>query len=207
MSDTPKTDAAAKMIDEYLGQRCTDYDENCMTCVAWRLYDDSASMRAQLEASERRGTEPLTEPHVIKQIEHALQDNPAGCTREMVDYIRGCISDYRHSLTKSSPPAHTATDENDSVRRPVDVAAAIAHRACCGEEHDPANGKLHGCCIVCGVPWPCDTAKYFLRPAPAAEGELRIIRFTRCTFDGDPPDGFSSWFHWAAAPELKEKCR
>lgn len=42
------------------------------------------------------------------------------------------------------------------------TAACMAHRACCGTEHDPANGKLHGCCIVCGVSWPCDTAKSFL---------------------------------------------
>jgi hypothetical protein len=47
-----------------------------------------------------------------------------------------------------------------------DVAAAMAHRACCGAEHDPQNGKLHGCCVVCGVPWPCDTAKHFLRGSP-----------------------------------------
>jgi hypothetical protein len=45
----------------------------------------------------------------------------------------------------------------------ADVAAAMAHRACCGTEHDPPNGKLHGCCVVCGVPWPCETASYFLR--------------------------------------------
>ena len=38
------------------------------------------------------------------------------------------------------------------------VAVLTAHRACCGVEHDPANGKLHGCCVVCGVPWPCDYA-------------------------------------------------
>lgn len=44
-----------------------------------------------------------------------------------------------------------------------DIAAAIAHRACCGTEHDPVNGKLHGLCVVCGVPWPCETAQYFLR--------------------------------------------
>jgi hypothetical protein len=44
-----------------------------------------------------------------------------------------------------------------------DLAAATAHRACCGSEHDPQNGKLHGCCIVCGVTWPCETAKVFLR--------------------------------------------
>ncbi len=38
------------------------------------------------------------------------------------------------------------------------VAQLIAHRACCGAEHDPANGKLHGYCVVCGVPWPCTYA-------------------------------------------------
>jgi len=36
------------------------------------------------------------------------------------------------------------------------TAQITAHRACCGVEHDPANGKLHGCCVVCGVPWPCE---------------------------------------------------
>ena len=45
----------------------------------------------------------------------------------------------------------------------ADVAAAMAHRACCGSEHDPLNGKLHGYCVVCGVAWPCETAQYFLR--------------------------------------------
>lgn len=43
------------------------------------------------------------------------------------------------------------------------VAAALAHRACCGTEHDPENGKLHGYCVVCGVEWPCETAKMFLK--------------------------------------------
>lgn len=38
------------------------------------------------------------------------------------------------------------------------VAQITAHRACCGVEHDPAQGKLHGYCIVCGVPWPCEYA-------------------------------------------------
>ena len=42
------------------------------------------------------------------------------------------------------------------------IAAALAHRACCGTEHDPNNGKLHGYCVVCGVPFPCDTAKRFM---------------------------------------------
>ena len=38
------------------------------------------------------------------------------------------------------------------------TAQLIAHRACCSEEHNPAQGKLHGYCVVCGVPWPCEYA-------------------------------------------------
>jgi hypothetical protein len=55
--------------------------------------------------------------------------------------------------------------------KPVDserVAQLIAHRACCGSEHDPANGKLHGCCVVCGVPWPCSYAG--VPPSVSAQG-------------------------------------
>lgn len=67
-----------------------------------------------------------------------------------------------------------------------ETAAALAHRACCGTEHDTANGKLHGYCVVCGVPWPCDTAKYYLRPAPETPdveyrctcGEIKLWYYT-----------------------------
>ena len=38
------------------------------------------------------------------------------------------------------------------------VAQLTAHRVCCGVEHDPSKGKLHGFCVVCGVPWPCKYA-------------------------------------------------
>ena len=55
-------------------------------------------------------------------------------------------------------------------------AACAAHRACCGVEADNAQGKIHGCCVVCGVPWPCETAQFFLfkvdaRAAKIEEGE------------------------------------
>ena len=50
----------------------------------------------------------------------------------------------------------------DSLRKTIavleqqaNVALITAHRACIGSEHDPANGKIHGCCVVCGVYWPC----------------------------------------------------
>jgi hypothetical protein len=49
------------------------------------------------------------------------------------------------------------------------IAAATAHRACCGTEHDPLKGKLHGYCVVCGVPWPCDTAKAFMVDPPPVQ--------------------------------------
>lgn len=43
------------------------------------------------------------------------------------------------------------------------LAAAQAHRAVHSAEHDPQQGKLHGYCLVCGIPWPCETARAFLR--------------------------------------------
>lgn len=39
------------------------------------------------------------------------------------------------------------------------IAFFQAHRACHSAEHDPINGKIHGYCLVCGVPWPCEYAK------------------------------------------------
>ena len=49
------------------------------------------------------------------------------------------------------------------------LAAALAHRVCCSSEHDPEKGKLHGYCVVCGVPWPCETAQQFLVVAPSSK--------------------------------------
>jgi hypothetical protein len=48
------------------------------------------------------------------------------------------------------------------------IAQIIAHRACCGSEHNPAQGKFHGYCVVCGVPFPCE---YVGKPLPQAKGE------------------------------------
>jgi hypothetical protein len=56
------------------------------------------------------------------------------------------VLELRHSSTASGLVA---------IER---AAQLIAHRACCGSEDDPANGKLHGYCVVCGVPWPCEYA-------------------------------------------------
>jgi len=68
-------------------------------------------------------------------------------------------------------PDRTVPQLNEAFRHSNELlaretAAALAHRACCGTEHDPPNGKLHGYCIVCGVPWPCETAQHYLRVTP-----------------------------------------
>ena len=51
-------------------------------------------------------------------------------------------------------------------------AACAALRACCGVEADNSQGKIHGCCVVCGVPWPCETAQFFLFKADARAGQI-----------------------------------
>jgi len=51
-------------------------------------------------------------------------------------------------------------------------AACAAHRACCGIEADNSQGKIHGCCVVCGVPWPCETAQFFLFKADARAAQI-----------------------------------
>lgn len=74
------------------------------------------------------------------------------------------------------------------------IASAIAHRACCGTENNPSIGKLHGYCVVCGVPWPCDTAKAFLAAAPAQDNvqsnadsrDAARYRWIRDTASGAP---------------------
>jgi hypothetical protein len=72
------------------------------------------------------------------------------------------------------------------------VAQMIAHRACCGSEHDPANGKLHGCCVVCGVPWPCD----YVGPKPPTAREPgkvteEMVRRFGAAFDQSVDDQYA----------------
>lgn len=64
------------------------------------------------------------------------------------------------------------TDKGFDMTQEEMIAAAIAHRVCSSAEHDPANGKMHGCCIVCCEPWPCDTAKRFMPQTQAIETKM-----------------------------------
>jgi hypothetical protein len=61
---------------------------------------------------------------------------------------------------------------------PSDLVTALAHRAVGNQEQDMQNGKLAGYCIVCQVPWPCDTAKHFLRPVSPPKTDDDAPEFT-----------------------------
>lgn len=83
-----------------------------------------------------------------------------------VERLRGELRDARLDTARvASEGLRAIGRSNELLLR--ETAAALAHRACCGTEHDPPNGKLHGYCVVCGVPWPCETAQFYLRPAVA----------------------------------------
>lgn len=76
--------------------------------------------------------------------------------------------------------------------RPSEVmlASALAHRTTHSAEHDPANGKLHGYCIVCGVPWPCETAAQFIQK-PRADSPNTC---PKCGSKRHQVDMDSEWF-------------
>jgi predicted DCC family thiol-disulfide oxidoreductase YuxK len=53
MTDSvPSKDQVEALITRVLGERCADYDANCMTCQAWRMRDEL------IEAARRTGHEP-----------------------------------------------------------------------------------------------------------------------------------------------------
>jgi hypothetical protein len=65
-----------------------------------------------------------------------------------------------------------ADDYDAEFHKQERIAQLIAHRACTGSEHDPTNGKLHGYCVVCGVPWPCSYAALSAPSAPVPSNKL-----------------------------------
>jgi len=88
-----------------------------------------------------------------------------------VDWHSRVVSAHEWTTLLPLPNHNTPKQEKEAVNAEEPlcsdnllnrIAAAIAHRACCGTEQDLANGKLHGYCVVCGVPWPCETASAFL---------------------------------------------
>lgn len=115
-----------------------------------------------------------TSPSLAPRISASTPARFSGCCRSLIaragalhDRTEADHMNWRHcGLGGDDVP----TSKDETLLR-ADLAAALAHRGCCGSEHDPANGKLHGYCVVCGVPWPCDTAKFFMRSASETAAE------------------------------------
>ena len=69
-------------------------------------------------------------------------------------------------LLRESAEARVKEREAGAAALTERTAQLLAHRACLGVEHDPVNGKLHGYCVVCGVPWPCEIAALAKKEQP-----------------------------------------
>jgi hypothetical protein len=70
-------------------------------------------------------------------------------------------------------PDFTRPTKTEEELRELLTATCAAHRVCCNEEHDPVNGKISGYCVVCGVPWPCETAKRFIQAALTPQNKIK----------------------------------
>ena len=77
------------------------------------ILQDYATETRQLFEDNTDTLEPSAELHVIKQIEHALDDCRDKIDKGVADYIRGCISDYRHS--------ESACQRGEHVRGVADI--------------------------------------------------------------------------------------
>ena len=80
---------------------------------------------------------------------------------------------YEEAIKSAGKALAARSPGGQSAERQTErIAQITAHRVCIGLEHDPANGKLHGHCVVCGVPWPCSYAGSPGGTTEPSEGEL-----------------------------------
>ena len=81
-----------------------------------------------------------------------------------------CCDKYEYSLRASEEKAEKMT-----LHIAERIAQITAHRGCCGSEHDPSAGKLHGYCVVCGIPWPCAYVGEPPTPAPVPKPSETVV--------------------------------
>lgn len=86
---------------------------------------------------------------------------------EILEYLKETVQNNRYFEICSEDARVLLDAFVFSTVHNGNLAAAQAHRACGSAEHDPQQGKLHGYCVVCLVPWPCETAQAFMRKPQA----------------------------------------
>lgn len=125
--------------------------------------DGEESIAWVLECAKRKASDLTSEVEQLRKGGERLENEKASLDKE----IDGQVEMNR----QNSVLIQMMSDER---KRGIGnkIAACTAHRACCSDEQDITNGKLHGYCVVCGVPWPCPTAQTFINAA-MSQGEAQ----------------------------------
>lgn len=106
-------------------------------------------------------------------------------------------------------------DECPARFRPA-VAAEIAklradvwreHRPTGSEEHDPANGKIHGCCIRCLQPWPCEYSPESRNKLQAENAELLDTLAVIANLPAHAPKDTDNYHNLNKAREIAKAAR
>jgi hypothetical protein len=168
---TPRVDAFAADDSQFTG-RVGDR-ERALFKLARELEIELAITNARLEARDialmacgRQVLELEVELDIEKKLHQsasrqitAITENPSRACSSEVGETR-CVEPMPESerpvLTGGNAGIRTSqARDGDSGALIERVAQLTAHRACLGVEHDAMNGRLHGYCVVCGIPWPC----------------------------------------------------
>jgi hypothetical protein len=136
--------------------------------------------------------ERLQEDLRLARIESAHFANTQRATQAELEMARVSSSElerYKRALYQANgqlmqldkEPVKLDYSAHEPCANPSDLVTALAHRAVGNQEQDMQNGKLAGYCIVCQVPWPCDTAKHFLRPvSPPSADDSQSTQLHTC---------------------------
>lgn len=85
---------------------------------------------------------------------------------DLTSILEELKSSIKHGLYFEIPPSDAKILLDAFVFSAVHgghLAAAQAHRNVGANEHAPTMGMVYGNCAVCNAPWPCETARFFLR--------------------------------------------
>ena len=120
------------------------------------LLDGIASLRAEVEWLKKTAWIACEGKIPVDDVQ-MLSDRAEKAERGRDEYLASGL-EAADVAVKMQATIIKLTRERDEARGQADVALITAHRVCLGAEHDPAHGKIHGYCVVCGGSWPCDYA-------------------------------------------------
>ena len=93
-----------------------------------------------------------------KQIAERMDDPEYSSVRDYLDTIAARDNELTLFQRRLKTSEDLRTQLTAMLTDGERVAQLTAHRATHAAEHNPSQGRIHGYCIVCGVPWPCEYA-------------------------------------------------